>query len=392
MRAALMSYRKSEIDTMPVTVVVGPDPGGHRFEHVRYVAEAVRRGGGELLLLTIRGARETDAFASCLADVNIAVHECFDQVRPPVSQVAAAAVAACQQHDVDRLLFLEADQLLTRWWLDAPPRFRRLSRRPRIAFLLMRYPTRLSVTDWKGWAHRVSKTAFVAAASRRGVLDHTVSLTWRGDRKAGWRIGRVRDPAICAAHSSGRLQHRSELDLPPHRRLVGVFGRISEGKNVPLVYEAATAVGDDVDLVLGGALSAEVRAWLETVPPEQRSRLHVRDRYLANDEIDRLVAAVDVVAVVQGNNAPSGIMGKALVAQVPVLSAGSVVRRNELAVTRGGISVDLTPAGVRGGLATLLADHTRSAGQPASVPVAAAHVGPEQFTDALLNDPGSSPL
>jgi glycosyltransferase involved in cell wall biosynthesis len=338
---------------MPVTLIVEPDPGGHRFQYVRHVVE-LAAPAGEVVLLTSRGAQQLAEFDNYLADVPVTVVERFDDIYPPTAQMAAAVAEVHRTHDVAATLVMDADQSLKRWWLVAPRAFRGLPRRPRVIFLLTRYPATLTLRDQLGWKHRVAKGGLALLAMSTRTLSRVVTLAGRDDMSAGALVKRVRDPAICGAHSRDRDRIRDELGLPATRRLVGIFGAISDRKNVPLVTAAVLASGDDADLVLAGGIQDEVAAWLAQQPESTLARIVQRDGFLSNDELDRFVAAADVVMIAQNNNGPSGIMGKALAAEVPVLSAGSLVRARELAATGGGVDVPLTVEGVTRGIRALL--------------------------------------
>ena len=56
----------------------------------------------------------------------------------------------------------------------------------------------------------------------------------------------------------------------------------------------------------------------------------MRDGFLSNEVLDKLVASADVVPLAMTLNGPSGIMGKAVAAGVPVVTAGSEVRAREV--------------------------------------------------------------
>ena len=139
----------------------------------------------------------------------------------------------------------------------------------------------------------------------------------------GWLVKRARDPEICGSHSRDRAALRAELGLPLDRRLVGIFGLISERKNAKLVFEALQAGDIDADLLLAGVIEPEVQAWIDALPAEEKARIHTFPGFLDNTLLDKLIAAVDVAPIALTNNGPSGIMGKALAAEVPVVSAGS---------------------------------------------------------------------
>lgn len=338
---------------MPVTLIVEPDPGGHRFQYVRHVVELASKNG-DVLLLTSKGAPDLPEFENYLAGLPVTVVERFDRIYPATADMARAIAEVARERVVSAALVMDADQSLKRWWRVAPRAFRGLSPRPRVILLLTRYPTALTITDRLGWAHRVAKGGLSLVALANRAASGVVTLTGRDDTSPGMLIKRVRDPAICGAHSRDRQALRSILGLPQERRLVGIFGAISDRKNVPLVASAVLASGSDSDLVLAGGIEPDVAAWLAEQPGSTRERIIERNGFLSNDELDRFVAASDVVMIAQNNNAPSGIMGKALAAGVPVLSAGSMVRARELRATGGGVAVPLNTARLAAGIRTIL--------------------------------------
>lgn len=363
---------------MPVTVIVEPDPGGHRFQYVRHVVELAAKNG-DVLLLTSRGAQKLPEFDNYLAGLPVTVVERFDAIYPPTAEMATAIAEVAREQHVSVALVMDADQSLKRWWRVAPPAFKGLSPRPRVVFLLTRYPATLTVTDRLGWAHRVAKGGLSVLAMSTRTLTRVVTLAGRDDTSTGALVKRVRDPAICGAHARDRQLLRTSLGLPHERRLVGIFGAISDRKNVPLVMQAVLSSGTDADLVLAGGINPDVAQWLAAQPASTHARIVKRDGFLSNDELDQLVAASDVVMIAQNNNGPSGIMGKALAAEVPVLSAGSLVRARELRVTGGGTSTALTAEGIAQGIRALL-DAPPAAGTGGGLPPATA----ESFAAVLL--------
>jgi glycosyltransferase involved in cell wall biosynthesis len=331
-----------------VTVLVEPDPSGHRFQAVANVA-AVANETGEVVLLTSRGAATSEQFEVYLAGTRfLAVEEVFDEVYPPTRQMAAAIAAKARELDVSTAVVMDADQSLKKWFYVARSEFRGLGRRkPRVVFMLTRYPAKLRLTDTVGWKLRVPKATLALVAMATGTLHHVAGFSGREDMSPGWLVKRTRDPEICTAHSRDRVAIRTELDLPQDRRIAGVFGLLSERKNAPLVLDALKVEGlDDTDLLLAGSVQPEVHAWLDALPEADRARVIVQDGFLTNELMDKLVAASDVCPIALTNNGPSGIMGKASAAEVPVVTAGSEVRARELVATDGGEVAEMTPESI----------------------------------------------
>jgi glycosyltransferase involved in cell wall biosynthesis len=370
---------------MAVTLIVEPDPGGHRFQAVAHVARLAARDG-DVLLLTSAGATARPEFENFLAGLALDVEERFAGIHPPTADLLAAIAAHARAGEVGRVVVMDADQSLKRWWYLAPRALRGLRPRPRVVFMLTRYPARLRLADRVGWKLRLTKATLVLAAMATGSLHRVAGFAGREDLARGWLVKRARDPAICGAHARDRAALRAALGLPADRRLVGVFGVIGDRKNAPFVLDAVVAAGADADLLLAGAVREGTGAWLDGLPPALRRRVHVRDGFLPDDELDRYVAAADAVAIALTNNGPSGIMGKALAAGVPVVTAGSLVRARELAVTRGGVATDLTAPAFAAAVRRVLDD-------PA--PVGSSTVPPataEAFAAALLGVRGGAVL
>lgn len=337
---------------MTTTILVEPDPNGHRFQAVADVASVARRDG-DVVLLTSVGATKTDWYRSALGDVDIEAVERFDTIYPPTREMAAAVAQLCRTRDVATVVVMDADESLKRWWYAAALAFRGLPRRPRVVFMLTRYIARLELTDWHGWYLRISKASLVLLAMATRTLHRTGGFAGRDDRSQGLVVKRLRDPAGCTAHSRDRDELRRSLGLPIDRRIVGIIGLIDARKSVPLVYAATLASSGDADLLVAGVVQDDVGEWLDSQPVGALDRMILRRRHLSNEELDQLVAACDVISVVQLNKGPSGIMGKALAAGVPVVTAGSKVRARELAVTRAGLAAEMTSTSIADALRTL---------------------------------------
>lgn len=364
---------------MSVTVLVEPDPGGHRYQAVATVASVARRHGDVLLLTSTEGAAD-DAFANFLAHADLEVETPFDQVYPPTRAIARAVADVCRRRDVSAALVMDADTSLKRWWYVGRQELRALPRRPRILFMLTRYPARLGLGDWFGWRLRLSKGTLVLLAMATGTLQHASGFAGRDDLSRGWVVRRARDPETCTAHSRDRTRLRAELGLPADRTLVGVCGVLTERRNAPMILDAIDAAAIDADLLLAGSVAPDVSGWLDGLAPERRSRVIVRDGFLPDDVFDRLLASVDVAPVILTNNGPSGIMGKALAAGVPVVTAGSRVRAKEIAATGGGEAAALDVASIAAALQRVLAQDPASWEGRRRVPPAT----PQEFAEVLL--------
>jgi glycosyltransferase involved in cell wall biosynthesis len=327
---------------VPVTVIVEPDPSGHRFQAVANVA-AVAGETTDVVLLTSQGSASGEAFDVYLSGTKFfAVQEAFAEVYPSADEIAAVIAQKARELDVESAVLMDADQVLKRWWRVARRELKGLTRKPRIVMMLTRYPARIRYTDKRVMQLRVSKGLLAIVSRANGTVQHLSGFAGRDDMSRGWVVRRARDPEVCSAHSRDRAALREELRLPADRVLVGIFGMIGPDKSPDLVLEALKVSGIDGDLVLAGGVKPEVQAWLDGLDAADSARVIVRNGFLSNEVLDKHVAAVDVVPIAQVHGGPSGIMGKASAAGVPVVSAGSEVRAREMVATDSGENAEMT--------------------------------------------------
>jgi glycosyltransferase involved in cell wall biosynthesis len=364
---------------MSLTLIVEPNPSGHRFTSVRYVAKLAGRRG-DVVLLSCVGAGEREEFAVQLAESGVEVVEHFATFSPDGRALAEAVGAFCRSRPADVVVLMDADKALKSWWWHARREFRALPHRPRVRCFLTHYPARLRSARPRPWATRVAKAALVTLAMCTRTIERAVGFAGRDEPPGGLVVLRALDPAVCSAHSRDRVRIRKELGLPDERRLVGIFGGINPRKNPQMVFDAVLALDDETGLVLAGPVVAEVTAWVDSLSTELRGRLYVADGFLPNETLDEYLAAVDVVALLMTLEGPSGIQGKALAAGVPVVSAGSRTRARELAAFHSGVDTAWSAAGVAEGLRRILAEPDAFAAETGALP------STEQFARSILGE------
>ncbi len=366
----------------PLTVLIEPDPGGHRFQWVSHVVRGL--AGEDVVLLTSTGATATDAFAGFLAPLEVTAIERFDGIYPPAKEVGRVLAEMHAERPITRYVVMDSDQMVKRWWLDAPAALRARGTRPYGVLVMTRFPPSILPDRHLLWL-RSTKSLLTLLAMARGSVRRMAYVAGRDQLRQGLLFKRLRDPALCTAHARDRVELRDRAGLPQDRRLVGILGLIDVRKNVPLVGQAVFDTGPDVDLLLAGGLSDDVVEWIDGLVPELRQRVQVRSGFLSDEDLDALTACCDVVTIVQQNPGPSGIMGKAQVAGVPVLSAGSQVRRREAEALGSGVHTDTTVDAITAGLRTLLARGSAPVPVPPGLPTA------EEFADVVLRG-GARPL
>lgn len=341
-----------------VTLIVEPNPGGHRMAAVRDVARIAHREGSEVVLLSRHGVRDRDEFAVHMADVPARVLERFGEAAPSTRELVDAVTSAAREVHANHIVLMEADDALRSWWHLAFRPLRQLPVRPRVSAFLTRWP-RASWSFRKENRYfmkiRAAKTLLVLAAKLTGTVSNASGFAGRDVQGAGWPVRNVLDPADCLAHSRDREALREQHGLPAERRLAGIFGGIDIRKDVPLALAAVLGAGDDWDLLLAGRVSEEVRAWLDGLSAQEQNRMVVRDGFLSDEELDSLLAASDAVILLMWLEGPSGIMGKALAADVSVLTARSRSRAKELAALHRGVATADTVEALATGLRRIAA-------------------------------------
>jgi glycosyltransferase involved in cell wall biosynthesis len=365
-----------------VTAIVEPNPSGHRFQWVSHIARAAVARGDSVILLTGKGAGSAESYRNFLGDLPLTVLERFDGIELPAQTVAAALAELHRETPLDGYVIPEADHILKRWWAVAP-RSLRGRHGPEGILVYARFPSRVRITDREAVQHRIMKTTLAALARGTGAAKRVAALVGRDELEPGHIVKFVRDPAICSAHARDRAALRDRYGLPQDRHLVSVLGRIEMRKSVPLVLDAVLQAGPDVDLLLAGELFDDVREWLDTLPSDRLARIHGRYGFLPESDIDGYTAASDICVTAHLNKGPSGIMGKAQIAGVPVLSAGSKIRSME-AVATGGLHTEMTAPAMAAGIRTLLARGN------APIPVDPTLPTAEEFGEVVLGIPGAA--
>src|SRR3954452_20760530 len=100
---------------MAGTLIVEPDPGGHRFQAVANVARLAARDG-DVLLLTSRGATGRPGHENFLTALPPDVDERFNDLPPPTRAIVDAVAVHAHRCEVAGVVVMDPDQTLKRWW------------------------------------------------------------------------------------------------------------------------------------------------------------------------------------------------------------------------------------------------------------------------------------
>lgn len=351
---------------MKILIAEG-NPLGHRLYFVRLLmAEAVERG--EYVVLCVSPAvLASHEFAGTLHDLRHEVVEEEDPTDPGV------LVRVSQQVGSDVTVVLDADRMIAR-----------LARRAgwrgsgvlRLLVLRSRIPAR-GVDRLHRTRVAVKRLLIACVAVMRKVevfrlVPPTLDGQY-GDAEIGDPVEWSAPPAAIAAWTS-RLGRDTFW--------YGVFGVVTERKNLPLVLralEARRARGDRIALLVAGQIDEEVRPILDGYTSAAGLLLEVEDRLLDEHELDAAVAAVDCVVLAHSNEGSSGILGKALSSGTRVLAAGALALRDACRVQpAGAIWAPLTLEALEDAAARILTE-----------PAPAPRVFTSNLTVRMLRPPGA---
>ena len=364
-------------DTVGVLEV---DPTGHRLQYVRHLYDAA--GPGRCIVLVPAEVRASEEFATHLGgDVGTAsVGRSADR-----SGTLAPAVDEALRRGLTRLVVPEADGYLVALLV-------LLLRRPRLPLefrlLLMRTASPRGAGTWR--PALVAKPVLVWLLRRFPQVGVHFLTDAFGvvERRPGFPgVTGVRDPVVVparvAAGGGGRGVPAWIPPRGPDTLLVGMFGVISPRKNLALLVAAARQV-PHVVVVVGGQVGDEVAAHLlhddDALVLRDAGRLVVEDRMLDADEFGAALAAVDVVAVLHDNDAPSGIVAEACVRGTPAIVPRGGWLARVVEATGVGRTADLTLPGVVSALGSVAPGEPATGGR-------SHRLGTEDFTTTLLARP-----
>lgn len=205
-------------------------------------------------------------------------------------------------------------------------------------------------------------------------LDHLAVDRFPGDRSRVHVIA-LPEPLDLAPEHDARspIAERAE----PGRRLLVLFGSLDERKGLVPVLDALSMLDDreqaQLALFLAGRVSgAERDGLLERIDAFRRSarvQVVLEDRYLAEEEIQPLLRACDLVLLTYVHHVgSSGVVVRAAHAETPVLSTGygvlgAQVRQHSLGATLDTVSAPAIHATLREWLAdetAIALDHSRA--------------------------------
>jgi len=231
----------------------------------------------------------------------------FDYARPSSWNRTAEAIVASG-----------AGAVLVPWWTSfwaIPVRglFRRLGTRgPSIRRLLLCH--NVVEHETTAWKRALSRAAF---SSAHGVIVHSEGDRVRIVREIPRMPARLLALPVERRPLPDRIRARAELGI--ERPLVLLLGLVRRYKGVETLLEAAPQIreGAGAEIAVVGEIFREVRSALRR-PPEG---VRIVDRYLREEEMDRWLAASDVVVCPYHRISSSAIAARAVAAGRPIVAS-----------------------------------------------------------------------
>ena len=300
-----------------ITLVVEPNPTGHRLSYVRLLADAAISRGDRVVFATTTVAVDSDEFRVFLEPLG----DSIDVVTIP--EATPSAIEKLVRATAAQLAVVpDGDRFAMR--LGARGRWRGEAN---LSVLIMRDPV-----SARSGPRKILKTVLLGRAARlAGVNLYYLRSAVRGGSGTG--VG-VFDPVHISADSSDAQRLKNDWGLDD-RFWFGILGVVDARKNLPLVLDALThTTGGKIGLLVAGKSDPATLRAAETASTAFTTgggEVVVVNRMLSDRELDAALLAVDCVVLAHSNEGPSGMLGKAAAAGVMVAAAGALSLKSDVA-------------------------------------------------------------
>lgn len=299
-------------------VIVDSRAHGHHIEYIAYLALWSPRI--ESVQVTVVAPRGSEKKLMTEMGPGVRIPEIRELDSSSIPRVLRSLVTSCEFEEV---WIPSADHLVYRQLVADAGR----TRQTRLRGVLLRSPFMAP----RNWIRDSAKRLLL----KPGCLSANVKMSHLvGPGQENAMIPLIRDVSRFKRSSDSEI---TKL-LCPQRRWVGVFGRIDDRKNVPLLLEGLSQERPSAyGLVLAGRSGLDwTRKRLRQGAAKFTARgghIVVIDRELDETELDALVDSVDCVACLHSNEGPSGVALKAAAAgQRLVLGGAKTLEAMSLAV------------------------------------------------------------
>jgi glycosyltransferase involved in cell wall biosynthesis len=289
-------------------VVFEPNPSGHRFTHVRRLVPALAALGQHLTFVTSREGLESEEYeAQIRAVAHLCEVEASMRLDPNALFLGRFQSFAAELHRVatdlgaDHVIMPYADGTIQVAGLRRLTGRFRLPKGVELEGLLMRGSFAYSAPSLQETVRSKAWLTLTTAAPFR-VLHHLDPIVIRELAKRAptlfRRVHLMPDPAD-PINLLPRIDARRRLGIAEDGRYIGCVGSMDRRKGIDLLIRAflAAPVAPADRLLLAGRHEPEIRTLLagEAADDVRRGRIVSLDRYLGDDDLQRGIAAMDVV-------------------------------------------------------------------------------------------------
>ncbi len=315
-----------------VTLIVEPDPHGHRLYYVGLLIAECRSRGERAVVLTTESAADTDWWhvnldryaPEFLVPPGCGPVPTEDRPGPPEGFSLDEIATISRQLGARLTILPGADHYLTaairQGWRGSG----------RLSMLVMRTDAQPgSLPRWVVSVKTIGKRMLIAGADRRRGVRVFALRSALVARRGPLRW--VPDPITLSCTSKNVREMRRTLDSQGVRYWFGVFGAMYPRKNLPLVVKALFGQ-NDVGLLLAGVIDTGVAREVAPLLEEfvaQGGRLVHLSGVLTEAEFDAAIGAVDCVVAAHSNEGSSAVVLKAAASGRRLVLAGAESLRRD---------------------------------------------------------------
>lgn len=346
-------------------LIVEPSASGHRLHYVRILVASCIQRDLPVVVLTTPEAQSHENWALHLGGLSAELG-----VMTGTDDILGDAVRASRDLHTRRTVIPDGDHyissLVRTGWAGSG----------KLSVLVMRANAQSGSGVARALRTGIKRTALIAAGTRRAVEVHVLRSPL--DERGGvlrW----VPDPVELSVSDEATHEVRRLLARHAQRKWIGVFGRVTERKNLPLILRALEQVSLSAGLLIGGSVDddVEVQVASQLVELRRRGIPVVRLATPVSDELlDSAIASADCVVAAHSNEGPSGIVAKSASAARPMVLSGARSLRRDAARLPG--QAEWVPLS-----ASAIASAIERALTKPSVPVPPP-LGSEEFVGALI--------
>jgi glycosyltransferase involved in cell wall biosynthesis len=307
-----MSRKSKTVDMGPLTLIVEPNPHGHRLYYVGLLIDSCRTRGRRALVLTTATAVESTEWS-----VHLAAKAPEVVIHPPHAFAFSDIAQAATDAGADLTTIPDGDRYLASVLRKGWPGPGEL------ALLVIRADGQPRNSPWLKQVRGVAKKTLAWSAGLRPRVRVSALRSPLARRRGPLRW--TADPITLHCTEEHKHRTRERLDGYGDRYWLGVFGVITPRKNVPLIIQSILDQ-PDIGLVIAGSIDAQVS---EAIAPLLAKLTAVGGQVLhlpgtlTDAEFDGAIGAVDCVVVAHSNEGPSGVVFKAAASGRRLILAGA---------------------------------------------------------------------